>query len=204
MTKALVFVGAFNPPTVAHIEAADEARQYLGYEYVIFVPSKMTYIKNIQGKELAFDDEDRYGMLAEIAETHPWMLVSDYELSADHQPRTYETLKALREETGVQLTLLLGSDKLPEFETGWLNIMQIGQEFGFAIMRRNHDCVEELIQKDAYLQSVSQWIRVVPVSECYQTISSRHLRKLLRSGSKEEWMPYLPAELHDRFLKEDK
>jgi nicotinic acid mononucleotide adenylyltransferase len=54
--RALVYGGAFNPPTIAHIELADFARKAAGFDKVIFVPSKMRYITDDQKKDFAFDD----------------------------------------------------------------------------------------------------------------------------------------------------
>ena len=50
--KGLFFGGAFNPPTVAHVELANYVRKYLDYDKVVFVPSKDKYIKNEENKEL--------------------------------------------------------------------------------------------------------------------------------------------------------
>ena len=54
--KALAFFGAFNPPTVAHIQLAEFALRATGREKVIFVPSKAAYIKDEQGKDFAYTD----------------------------------------------------------------------------------------------------------------------------------------------------
>ena len=73
--RALVYGGAFNPPTIAHIELADFARKAAGFDKVIFVPSKMRYITDDQKKDFAFDDETRLAMLRECAKAHEWMKV---------------------------------------------------------------------------------------------------------------------------------
>ena len=83
--RALVYGGAFNPPTIAHIELADFARKAAGFDKVIFVPSKMHYITDDQKKDFAFDDETRLAMLRECAKAHEWMEVSDYEIKAAEQ-----------------------------------------------------------------------------------------------------------------------
>ena len=78
MIKALMFGGAFNPPTIAHIQLAEYAKKMTKSDVVIFVPTKMTYIKNDQQKDFAFNDEVRYEMLQKIASTREWMVVSDF------------------------------------------------------------------------------------------------------------------------------
>ena len=45
MKRVLAFFGAFNPPTVAHVESARFAMERTGREGVVFVPSKSVYIR---------------------------------------------------------------------------------------------------------------------------------------------------------------
>ena len=113
MKKALAFFGAFNPPTTAHIELAHYAMEQTGRETVVFVPSRSAYIREEQGKDYAYSDRARLAMLRAAREKRPWMAVTDYELTLDHQPRSYETLCRLKEE-GYDAALLMGSDKLAE------------------------------------------------------------------------------------------
>ena len=82
MIRALLFGGAFNPPTIAHIRLAEYAMRTLGFEKVIFVPTKNSYISDTQGKEYVFSDADRLMMLDRIAADNPWMEVSRYEIEA--------------------------------------------------------------------------------------------------------------------------
>ena len=115
MKKALAFFGAFNPPTTAHLELARYALEQTGRETVVFVPSRSAYIREEQGKDYAYSDRARLAMLRAAREKRPWMAVTDYELTLDHQPRSYETLCRLKEE-GYDAALLMGSDKLTELK----------------------------------------------------------------------------------------
>jgi nicotinic acid mononucleotide adenylyltransferase len=67
MTRCLAFFGAFNPPTLAHVELARRAMILSGRECVLFVPSKAAYITVNQGKDYAFTDEERLEMLCSVA-----------------------------------------------------------------------------------------------------------------------------------------
>ena len=138
MKKALAFFGAFNPPTTAHIELAHYAMVQTGRETVVFVPSRSAYIREEQGKDYAYSDRARLAMLRAAREKRPWMAVTDYELTLDHQPRSYETLCRLKEE-GYEAALLMGSDKLTELETGWKYVREIAEEFGIVCMERAGD-----------------------------------------------------------------
>ena len=176
MKRVLAFFGAFNPPTVAHLQLAEFALSETGREQVIFVPSKSVYIRDEQGKDFAYSDGRRLGMLRLTAESRPWMRVTDWEMQQQHQPRTYETLCHLRDE-GIEASLLMGSDKLPELEHGWQNVENIAKEFGIVCLSRGEDQCEEMIEKDAYLHSLAPYITVLHTPDETKAVSSTAVRR---------------------------
>ncbi len=196
--KALVYPGAFNPPTAAHIDLAEYAKSRTRSDKVIYVPSKMTYIRDDQGKDFAFDDADRLMMLQKIAEERDWAEVCDYELKAAKQPRTYETLCWLRDQ-GYECRLLFGSDKLVELETGWKYTDEILRQFGVVCLQRSNDDCETLIDTDPFLSKYKDCITLLRTPEKYQNYSSSRIRKLLRSKHPDvgELRRLLPPELYD-------
>ncbi len=176
MTQALAFFGAFNPPTVAHLNLAEFALRQTGREQVIFVPSKSVYIRDEQGKDFAYSDGQRLRMLQTAAQTRPWMSVTGWEMAQPRQPRTYETLCHLRAE-GIQAALLLGSDKLPELEHGWQYVENITKEFGIVCMSRGGDECRRMIQEDDYLRSLAPYITVLDTPEATKGVSSTAVRR---------------------------
>ena len=194
--QALFFGGAFNPPTRAHIDLAAFALKALGCETVVFTPSKSRYISEEQGKDFAFSEAERLLMLRSIAANRPWMQVSDYEILADHQPRTYETLCHLREE-GIPCAMLIGSDKLKELAGGWLYIPEIAREFGIVCMARGTDDVRGTIAADSYLSGLG--IMVIDTPEETRSFSSTAVRRLLSAEKKDfaALRKMLPEELWD-------
>lgn len=196
MSRVLVYGGAFNPPTIAHIESAAYALGKSGYDKVIFVPTKMTYIQKDQHKDYAFTDAERLAMLRKIADTHTWMQVSDYEINSEKQPRTLVTLKHLSESFD-HCSLLFGSDKLKELETGWMRADLIAQEYGIWCMSRNGDQCEDIIHNDPYLSKLQKYIHIIHLPEKYQDISSSKVRKLLHEKNYEEAFSLMPEELRE-------
>lgn len=178
MIDALAFFGAFNPPTLAHLRLAQFALEETGREQVVFVPSKSVYIRAEQGKDYAYSDEQRLAMLRETARTRPWMAVTDWEQRQPRQPRTYTTLCHLRDE-GFQCALLMGSDKLPELEHGWLHVGEIAREFGIVCLSRGADACGQMIREDAYLRSLAPYIRVLETPPETRDISSTQVRRLM-------------------------
>ena len=179
MTEALAFFGAFNPPTAAHLSLADFALAATGREKVVFVPSKSVYIRYSQGKDFAYDDGQRLAMLRKAASLRPWMEVTDWEIRQDRQPRTYETLCHLRD-SGYGAALLIGSDKLPELEHGWLHVEEIAREFGIVCLTRGKDECAGMIRRDPYLCALSPYIRVLETPEDTRNVSSTRVRELVR------------------------
>lgn len=198
MEKELAFFGAFNPPTLAHLNLARLALDRTRRTRVVFVPSKSVYIQDQQGKDSAYPDEFRLAMLRAAAASRPWMDVCGWEILQDHQPRTYETLCHLKEE-GFHASLLLGSDKLPELETGWKNVRQIAREFGIVCLSRGSDHAEQMLRNDPFLHSLSPDILVIETPEETKHISSTAVRRLARElpGSREELSRLVPEEILD-------
>ena len=181
MTGALAFFGAFNPPTVAHIELARFAMERTGREKVVFVPSKSAYIRGEQGKDFAFSEAERCLMLRLAASTRPWMEICDWELRQLRQMRTYDTLCHLRD-TGVRAALLFGSDKLAELETAWLHVEKICREFGIVCLERGGDDCRSMIENSAFLRALGPYITVLTTPEDTRRVSSTAVREILAAG----------------------
>ena len=192
----LAFFGAFNPPTSAHLSLARFAMERTGAEQVIFVPSRAAYIREDQGKDFAYSDEQRLTMLRTAAASRPWMRVYDGEIRQDEQPRTYTTLCRLRDE-GLTASLLMGSDKLPELEHGWRHVEEIVREFGIVCLSRNGDDCGRMIREDPYLQNLSGGIRVLESPAELKGISSTEVRRRIREIRRleEELKRLVPEEI---------
>ncbi len=198
--KVLFYGGAFNPVSKAHIELANYVRTSLQFDKVIFMPTKDQYIKHDEGKDFVIKDEKRKKLLEVVAKENDWMIVSDYELNLESQPRTYETLCFLRNE-GYDLKLLIGSDWLLKLNSGWKYVDEIMHEFGVVLMTRNHDDIEQIIENDAYLKQYKDYITCITTPSFYQNISSTKIRHALFSENIQELEQMLPKEIKlDTFL----
>ena len=197
MKTALGFFGAFNPPTMAHLTLARVAAEETGFSQTIFVPSRSDYIRNFQGKDYAYSDETRLRMLRRLAETRPWMGVTDIELCMDRQPRTYITLCQMREQ-GVQASLLMGTDKLRELEK-WRYVEQIAREFGIVCVDRGEDDGERLLREDPYLRSIAPYVRIIRGPEALKDVSSSAVRRRVTEirRLREEIAAMTPTEIMD-------
>ena len=197
MTTALLFGGAFNPPTNAHIELADFARRKLGVEKVVFMPTKSVYVENEEGKDFCFSEQKRLEMLLDISKSRPWMEVSSYEIDSASQPRTYFTLKELKRK-GYEVKLLIGSDWLKRLQTGWKYVKEICEEFGIVVLNREGDDLKKIIEADPYLSSLMPYLTLLQAPTAYQKTSSSKVRSGIMKGALESgYQKMIPSELKD-------
>lgn len=196
MKKSLLFGGAFNPITSAHLFLSNYAREKLGYDDVLFMPSKSHYILSTEGKDFSFSDEERLEMLQEVSKDYPWMKVLDMELKMKEQPRTYFTLCKLKEE-GYHPSLLMGSDWLPLLESKWLYVDKIASEFGIVILSRNGTDMNEKIKESPYLTNLRPYLTLLEAPKEFQHVSSSEVRRLFKEGRKnqEEIRRLIPVRL---------
>lgn len=97
-----VFGGAFNPPTVAHINFAKQILNKIDrVEKVIFVPVSTKYHKS----GLA-SDADRFNMLKCICDSEECLEVSSIELDSTRQLYTIETLRILKRDIQIKKYIL--------------------------------------------------------------------------------------------------
>ena len=200
--KGLLFGGAFNPLTNAHLFLAEQALKETGSDYVLFIPSKSDYILSTEGKGYSFSDQERLQMLLEVSRSHSWMKVSDYELSLKEQPRTYFTLKHF-EEKGERLSLLIGSDWLIDMKKRWKYVDEIASQFGIVVMERNDDEARSIVMNDKSIANLLSYFTFVKSPSLYRTISSSKVRELLlkEKEHQNEIKRMVPKEVFD-YLKE--
>ena len=203
MKKVLAFFGAFNPPTKAHVDLAKLAMEQTESNGVVFVPSKTEYIEEEQKKDWAFNRMDRLAMLERIRQkNYLWMSFSLHDMFSDDQPKTYDTLRFLRDNQGYDPTLLVGSDQFYRMEKEWEHVPEIAEEFGIVcIPRYMYHTADLLLQTRPFYQKIAPYVTLldVPYEYEYNDISSTRARSLVKSLNitLNELENILPAEIFD-------
>lgn len=188
--KVILFGGAFNPVTLAHINLAKHVKETLNYDKVIFMPSKSHYILSTENKDFAFSEEERLKMLKEVENSYDFVSASDYELKQDSQPRTYFTLKYLSTKYD-KVSLLIGSDWLNLLETKWMYVDKILDEFDLIVIKRNDD-IKKIIEDSSYLKRIKDKITFIDDITEYKDISSSKVREYLSKNDFESVKKYVP------------
>ena len=106
MARVGVFGGSFNPVHYGHLLLADEVREILGLDRVLFVPAGAPPHKAPAGLAPA---ADRHAMVRLAVTGHPGLAVSDVELQRPGPSYTVDTLETLAA-SGDELFLLVGSE----------------------------------------------------------------------------------------------
>jgi nicotinate-nucleotide adenylyltransferase len=88
-----LFGGAFNPIHYGHLRAAEDIREHLGLERIIFVPTSAPPLKS---EELA-SAEDRYAMTELAVSTNAHFEISDIEYRRPETSYSVNTVSRLRE-----------------------------------------------------------------------------------------------------------
>lgn len=203
MKNVLAFFGAFNPPTKAHIDLAEFAMKQTNCEEVIFVPSKSEYIIEKQNKNFAFSDDERIYMLDKLINNHPWIRVTNHDIMAETQPRSYETLCWLRNAFHIHLSLLIGADQLFNMEEHWTHVHEIAKEFGIVCLSRQTFSTEAILQHP-FWKDIAQYVQVIETPKNTRWISSSNVRRYIQTIQQMDryLQNEVPKEVYD-YLKEN-
>jgi nicotinate-nucleotide adenylyltransferase len=120
--KIGILGGTFDPIHLGHLVLAEQVKEKLGLDKVIFIPSASPPHKS---KRKLSPAKDRFHMTKLALESNSTFLVSDIELKRKGLSYTVETLKQLKKQyPDSEIYFLTGSDVLDEIHT-WKNPEQI-------------------------------------------------------------------------------
>jgi len=109
-----VFGGTFDPPHLAHLAIAEEAREVLGLSRVLFVPAGEPWQK---ARRPVSPGRLRLAMVEAAVAGNPFLLVDPREVNRPGPSYTAETLAELAAETCAELWFILSAEALEGFST---------------------------------------------------------------------------------------
>ena len=116
--------GTFDPPHFGHLLIAEAARDAMGLDSVILMPSGRSYFKDSQIRKVS-DKYDRLEMTRIAAMTNPCFTVSDMEVLREGRTYTAETLQILtRDHPDTDYFFIVGADTVVSMRT-WYNPEEI-------------------------------------------------------------------------------
>lgn len=131
--KIGILGGTFNPVHIGHLILAEEAREKLGLDKIIFIPTALPPHKDNFNIAPA---SDRLEMLRLAMEGNKFFAVSDIEIKRGGRSYTIDTIKELKKDNPLDgLYFIIGSDLLTYFD-GWKDVDQIAKAVTFVAATR--------------------------------------------------------------------
>lgn len=146
--KIGVFGGTFNPIHFGHLRAAEEAREALSLDKVLFIPAGNPPLKS---GNIA-DAKKRYEMAKTAIEGNRFFEVLDVECSRTGKSYTVETIEELIRRYGdAELYFIVGIDAFLDIPNWW-RPGQLTSMLDFIILSRPGRCFKDL-QASPYLDT---------------------------------------------------
>ncbi|KFZ26139.1 MAG: putative nicotinate-nucleotide adenylyltransferase [Candidatus Izimaplasma bacterium HR2] len=142
----IVFGGAFNPVTNAHIEVYKYVISKMEADTFIFLPVSNAYTKS----ELV-SNHHRKNMLELATKKYDSISICDLELEDSDYLGTYQSLIRLSDKYNCDIAFVVGADNLLMMRK-WINIEGILSEFKIIVLGRNGIDINKVIKQDIILK----------------------------------------------------
>jgi nicotinate-nucleotide adenylyltransferase len=208
-----IFGGTFNPIHYGHLRAAEEARQRVGIDKIIFVPSGNPPLKS----QDLIAASHRYAMAMLATASNANFVVSDIEISQAGKSYTVDTIERLIEMYPEdELFFILGVDAFLEIPNWWQPEKLISLVDFVIVTRHGIDLMdvmklpyiqntEDITQNTAPLTNPSpsdSWLltsgrKAIVLQMTPLGISSTQIRRLVREGDS---IKYLLPEIVENYI----
>jgi nicotinate-nucleotide adenylyltransferase len=210
--KVGIFGGTFNPIHYGHLRAAEEVREKLGFDKILFIPSGSPPLKI---KELA-DAKHRYKMTRLAIVTNRLFELSDIECRLSGKSYTVKTVEELKKNNPeIEFFFILGIDAFLDV-TNWWHPERLITLANFVIISRpdfrfidlqispyikiNRRILKRLDNAEIETYTIklkssrnATFLRLTPIG-----ISSTGIRRLLKEGKSIKYL--LPAEVESYII----
>ncbi|MBP1744320.1 MAG: nicotinate-nucleotide adenylyltransferase [Firmicutes bacterium] len=161
MVKKAIFGGTFDPIHIAHLYVAHKAKEDLGLDAVIFMPSANPPHK--QGKKVT-DAHLRYEMVKMAIRGERGFQISDYEMNSTGLSYTYKTLQHFNElEPGTDWHFIAGLDSLADIHK-WQNPDEIFELCHFVVYNRTGYEIKDMKNNKYFKKSVLLEMPILDIS----------------------------------------
>lgn len=173
-----LYGGSFDPIHEGHVAPVRAARQALGLDQVIYLPTARPPHK--PGRRMA-PALSRFAMVEMALLGEEGLFASPFELTLGRPAYTIDTLEYFTaQEPSAELVLLIGSDSFLELES-WVRWQEIPQLAHLGVLSRPGAEVERERLSPSLLQLLDQG-RATLLAERTVDLSSTRLREILRTG----------------------
>ncbi len=127
-----IFGGTFNPVHYGHLRAAEEVRELLGLETVLFTPVNRPALKALDGE---VSGEQRLEMLGLACNSNPAFKVLDCEIRRGGTSYSLHTIEHVWADYDERPTFILGQDAFDSIAS-WYEWRRLFELADFAVMTR--------------------------------------------------------------------
>lgn len=166
-----IFGGTFNPPHIGHLILAEQARQELALDRVLFVPA---FISPFKRADTMLDANLRLEMVELAISDHDRFSSEPFEIQQSSVSYTIDSVKHLKSRhIGDAFTLLMGADTFSEFHK-WKNPDELCSLVSIGVaMRPGHTLTPDVHAFGSIAQPF-----VMPLID----VSSHDIRERVRAG----------------------
>lgn len=180
--KIVVLGGTFNPLSKAHGELINFLVNYFDAYKGILLPTNLIFFhtwKHFNDKSILPTDL-RLKIINEFIKRNKNIEVDLVEVEGKSL-KTYNSLKYLKEKyIDKEILFAFGSEKVDELER-WYRIEDILNNCKIILVRRNHDNLNKLFEKNEFLKKYRNSFILVDFKDNYQDISSTKIRECLNN-----------------------
>jgi len=127
-----VFGGTFNPIHIGHLRAAEEVRENLAFDKIIFIPSFIPPHKNLKG---VVEGHKRLEIVRRAIRECTGFDVSSFEIDQGGKSYSIRTLEHLLDIYNATPYFILGQDAFDEIST-WFDVKRLFSVAHFVVMSR--------------------------------------------------------------------
>jgi nicotinate-nucleotide adenylyltransferase len=143
----IVYGGAFNPVTKAHIKVCDFVMNKYPNATFVFLP-----VSKVYAKSNLVDNIHRYNMLQMSIKNKKNVFVSDLELKDTTYLGTYQSLIRFKKMYNDSVYFVVGSDNLKNMDQ-WINSKGLLTEFKIIVLSRPMFDIESAFERNALLRT---------------------------------------------------
>lgn len=172
--KLLIFGGSFNPLHIGHLFIAEEAKNTLSYDQVVFIPSNISSHKE---DSTGLDPEIRFNMIKDALADFPYFTVDKYDIERGGISYSIKTIDHIYEnyEFEGKPGFIIGDDLLPGFNT-WKNVDELLKKINLVVVRRDSPEIITSEYPDHYIDNT-----LLP-------ISSTEIRNRIHAGKSVKYL----------------
>lgn len=194
--KIGIFGGSFDPVHNGHIGLAEDAVSMAGLDEVIMIPARIQPFKQDRKTE---SGEDRFRMLALVAEQNDYITVSRNELDNQGVSYTYLTMRRMQElYPDAKLYFLCGSDSILKIES-WMNAEELLSRYAYVVACDRPGYRQEELEQAIERIRGKYNTEIITIHNRPVDASSTEIRKRIAEGR--DISDLVPASV-ERYIKE--